>query len=114
MREKLKAALLRHSPDMKDHIADRCVDRYQAAVMQEIAMQFALMTRADITAGEMNFRAEHVMYACGQVQSGGKQKPSSMSCLSTKLFIAPMPSNGIASFAKILQSCDLTRYRVVL
>lgn len=73
MREKLKAALLQHSPDMKDHVADRCVDRYQAAVMQEIATQFALMTRDDFTAGEMNFRAEHVMHACGQVQSSGER-----------------------------------------
>jgi hypothetical protein len=71
MREKLKAALLRHSPDMKDRIADRCVDHYVAAVMQEIATQFALMSRDDFSAGETNFRAEHVMHACGQVQSGG-------------------------------------------
>lgn len=72
MREKLREALLARCPQITDQMAVRYADKYATAVMAEIARQFALMSKDDMLAGEVDFEANRVTEASGRYKVDGK------------------------------------------
>ena len=59
MKEELKNALTERYPAMKPNMINRYVDKYVNAVMAEIATQYMLMNKDDMTS-EMSFAADKV------------------------------------------------------
>lgn len=69
MKEKLQAALLAHYPTLKPLLAARYVDKYVAVVLKQIACQYAHISAADISQGEMDFPVDAVTKACGAARA---------------------------------------------
>ena len=71
MKEELKKALTVRYPVMKPNMVKRYVDKYVAAVMAEVATQYMLMNKDDMTS-EMSFAADKVNVASGRAKIANK------------------------------------------
>ena len=71
MKEELNNALTERYPAMKPNMINRYVDKYVNAVMAEIATQYMLMNKDDMTS-EMSFAADKVNAASGRANIANK------------------------------------------
>lgn len=74
MKEKLKLALMKRFPEMKDFIAERCVTKYLNAVMPELITQFMSASKEDLANGEIDFPEYKVIRECERIQFRGHQE----------------------------------------
>lgn len=71
MKEKLKEALHMRHAHIKPLLLDRYASKYIAAMMSEIATQYVMMSKDDVSSGEMNFAANKVSEASGRYKVDG-------------------------------------------
>ena len=99
MRNELTRHLASRYPTLKKYQVTDSVNSYIAAVMKEIAVQYANVTSEDIEAGEFSFAADLVNKASGQV-SIGKKRPRVYSVMQsdpcTSLVISTYTGNSIS------------------
>jgi hypothetical protein len=73
MKQELQKYLEINNPGLKDYQIINCVNSYVTAVMQQIAVQFAIITSEDIAAGEFSFAVDTASKQAGQATLNGKR-----------------------------------------
>ena len=97
MKAQLTKALRTRYPTMKPNMADRYVDKYVTAVIAEIATQYMLTDKDDIT-DEISFAADKVNTATGRTKASGKTEyiySMMQACPSTSLVIETYKGNSL-------------------
>ncbi len=97
MKEQLTKALTKRFPAMKPNMADRYAGKYTTAVMTEIATQYMLADKDDMT-DEMSFAADRVNVASKRAKINGKSiyiYSMMQSCPSTSLVVETYKGNSL-------------------
>lgn len=71
MKERLKKALAHRYPTLKPYQVDRCVDKYVAEVINELALQ---ISSGNVDVGEIDFASDQVRARCDRIVIEKKQR----------------------------------------